>query len=106
MELLCDGVIELVPLPANSPALASPSADKSDSKSADQSQGVLKVHSLPIYHEKGGGGAEGNYFRENLTFSLSASKGLVIKPFSLPPLGEEGQKEKSPASTVKDGMDF
>lgn len=103
MELLCDGVIELVPLPANSPAL---STEKPDSKSADQSQGILKVHSLPIYHEKGGGGAEGNYFRENLTFSLSASKGLVIKPFSLPPLGEEGQKEKSPASTVKDGMDF
>ncbi|KAK1766778.1 Elongator complex protein 4 [Phialemonium atrogriseum] len=103
MELLCDGVIELVPLPANSPAL---SAEKLDSKSADQNQGLLRVHSLPIYHEKGGGGAEGNHFRENLTFSLSASKGLVIKPFSLPPLGEEGQKEKSPASTVKDGMDF
>jgi elongator complex protein 4 len=59
-----------------------------------------------VYHEKGGGGAENNHFREDLSFSLSASKGLVIKPFSLPPLGEEGSHEKSPASTVKDGMDF
>ena len=106
MELLCDGVIELVPLPPNSPALSAPSGTGADQKSGDQSQGILKVHSLPIYHEKGGGGAENNYFRENLTFSLSASKGLVIKPYSLPPLGDEGQKEKSPASTVKDGMEF
>lgn len=103
IELLSDGVIELVPLPAK-PGVAN--NEKDDSKSADHRQGLLKVHSLPVYHEKGGGGAENNHFRENLSFTLSASKGLVIKPFSLPPLGEEGQKEKSPASTVKDGIDF
>lgn len=103
MELLSDGVIELIPLPAN-PGAAPPSSG--DSKTVDKSQGLLRVHSLPIYHEKGGGGAENNHFREDLTFSLSASKGMVIKPFSLPPLGEEGVAEKSPASTVKDGIDF
>jgi elongator complex protein 4 len=103
MELLSDGVIELIPLPANPGA---PPPSSGDSKSEDKSQGLLRVHSLPIYHEKGGGGAENNHFREDLTFSLSASKGMVIKPFSLPPLGEEGQPEKSPASTVKDGIDF
>ncbi|KAL1845075.1 hypothetical protein VTK73DRAFT_1183 [Phialemonium thermophilum] len=108
MELVCDGVIELVPLPPDSPAFASPARSaKTDPKAADQSQGLLIVHSLPVYHEKGGGGAESNHFRENLVFSLSASKGLVIKPFSLPPLGgEDSDKGKSPASTVKDGLDF
>lgn len=105
MELLSDGVIELIPLPAN-PGAPPPSSGDAGSKSEDKSQGLLRVHSLPIYHEKGGGGAENNHFREDLTFSLSASKGMVIKPFSLPPLGEEGQPEKSPASTVKDGIDF
>ncbi|KAB5540491.1 PAXNEB protein-domain-containing protein [Coniochaeta sp. 2T2.1] len=96
IELLSDGVIELIPLPANPGA---PPPSSSDSKSEDKCQGLLRVHSLPIYHEKGGGGAENNHFREDLTFSLSASKGMVIKPFSLPPLGEEGHPEKSPAST-------
>lgn len=103
MELLSDGVIELIPLPANPGA---PPPTSGGAKSEEKSQGLLRVHSLPIYHEKGGGGAENNHFREDLTFSLSASKGLVIKPFSLPPLGEEGQPEKLPASTVKDGIDF
>ncbi|KAJ9139045.1 PAXNEB-domain-containing protein [Coniochaeta hoffmannii] len=103
VELLSDGAIELIPLPANPGA---PPPSLGDSKAEDKSQGLLRVHSLPIYHEKGGGGAENNHFREDLTFRLSESKGMVIKPFSLPPLGEEGQPEKSPASTVKDGIDF
>ncbi|KAK3323550.1 Elongator complex protein 4 [Cercophora scortea] len=103
MELLCDGVVELIPLPAT-PAVAAPT----DTKTVDQPQGLLKVHALPVYHEKGGGGAATSSFRENLSFSLSASKGLVIKPYSLPPMVEEEKpkKENSPASTVKDGIDF
>jgi len=102
MELLCDGVVELIPLPAN-PAAAAPT---SAAEKAEQVQGLLRVHTLPVYHEKGGGGGETSHFRENLSFNLSASKGLVIKPYSLPPMLEEEQKEKSPASTVKDGLDF
>lgn len=105
IELLCDGVLELIPLFAN-PAVPPPPIDKKDSKSSDQAQGLLKVHSLPIYHERGGGGAETSAFRETLSFSLSASKGLTIKPYSLPPMEEDTQKEKSPASTIKDGIDF
>ena len=104
IELLCDGVVELIPLPAN-PGAAAP-VDKKDAKAAEQPQGLLRVHTLPVYHERGGGGAETSSFRETLSFSLSASKGLTIKPYSLPPMVDDEHKEKSPASTVKDGLDF
>lgn len=104
IELLSDGVLEMIPLP---PKLgAAPPSSSSASKVQDQSQGILRVHSLPVYHEKGGGGAESNHFREDLSFHMSSSKGLVIQPYVLPPMEEDDHKEKSPASTVKDGIDF
>lgn len=104
IELLSDGVLEMIPLP---PKLgATPPSTSGASKVQDQSQGILRVHSLPIFHEKGGGGLENNQFREDLSFHLSSTKGLVIQPYVLPPLEEEDQKEKSPASTVKYGIDF
>ncbi|KAL1869887.1 Elongator subunit elp4 [Diaporthe australafricana] len=103
-ELLSDGVLEMIPLP---PKLgATPASSNSESKVQEQSQGILRVHSLPIFHEKGGGGAENNHFREDLSFHLSGTKGLVIQPYVLPPMEEEDHKEKSPASTVKDDIDF
>ncbi|KAK0714943.1 Elongator complex protein 4 [Lasiosphaeris hirsuta] len=104
MEILCDGVVELIPLLAHPGAAAL--SDKKDPKANEQPQGLLKIHALPVYHEKGGGGAETSAFRETLSFSLSASKGLIIKPYSLPPMEEEDHKEKSPAGTVKDDIDF
>lgn len=104
VELLADGVLEMIPLP---PKLgAAPPSSNSESKVQEQSQGILRVHSLPIFHEKGGGGAENHHFREDLSFHLSGTKGLVIQPYVLPPMEEEDHKEKSPASTVKDGIDF
>lgn len=104
IELLSDGVLEMIPLP---PKLgAAPPSSSGSSKVQDQSQGILRVHSLPIFHEKGGGGAENNHFREDLSFHMSSTKGLVIQPYVLPPLEEEDHHEKSPASTVKDGLDF
>lgn len=104
IELISDGVLEMIPLP---PKLgAAPPSSSSTSKVQDQSQGILRVHSLPVFHEKGGGGAENNHFREDLSFHMSSTKGLVIQPYVLPPLEEEDHKEKSPASTVKDGVDF
>lgn len=104
IELLSDGVLEMVPLP---PKLgAAPPSSGSASKVQDQSQGILRVHSLPVFHEKGGGGAENNHFREDLSFHLSSTKGLVIQPYVLPPMEEEDHNKKSPASTVKDGIEF
>lgn len=104
IELLSDGVLEMIPLP---PKLgAAPPSSSGASKNQDQSQGILRVHSLPVYHEKGGGGAESNHFREDLSFHMSSTKGLVIQPYVLPPMEEEDHKEKTPASTVKEGIDF
>ena len=105
IELLCDGAIELVPLPPETAADPMPAKNDKD-KDSEKVQGMVRVYTLPVYHEKGGGGAGGNHFRENLSFSLSASRGMVIKPYSLPPMVDEEHHEKSPASTVKDGMDF
>ncbi|KAI1780152.1 PAXNEB-domain-containing protein [Hypoxylon cercidicola] len=104
MELLSDGVIELIPL-QSSAVHAPPPSSKSDSKSEDQIQGLLKIHSLPIFHEKGGGSSETNSAHGDLSFSLSRSKGLVIKPFYLPPVGEDDQ-EKKKSDSSKGNMEF
>ncbi len=97
IELVCDGVIELIPLPANPgappPPPPSSSSSGSGAEKSDPVQGLLKVHTLPVFHEKGGGGVGASSFREMMGFSLSASRGLVIKPYSLPPLEAEGEGE-------------
>jgi elongator complex protein 4 len=92
MELLSDGVLELVPL-SLSAVHTHPPSEKLDSRSEEQTQGLLRIHSLPIFHEKGGGGTDG-HAREDMSFSLSRTKGLIIRPFSLPPLvNDEPEKE-------------
>lgn len=53
---------------------------------------MLKIHRLPIFHEKGGGSA--GFAGDDLAFSLSRRKGLVIKPYSLPPVEDEGEEQK------------
>ncbi|KAI1074613.1 paxneb protein [Whalleya microplaca] len=102
MELLCDGVLELIPLQSTS-IHAPPPSSKSDSKSEEQIQGLLKVHSLPIFHEKGGGSSDAH--SEDQSFSLSRSKGLTIKPYYLPPVGDDDKGEKGEESS-KPSMDF
>ncbi|KAI5457212.1 PAXNEB protein-domain-containing protein [Mariannaea sp. PMI_226] len=81
MELLCDGVIEMIPLQHQAPLAREPGSE-------EKGQGLLRAHSLPVFHEKGGG-LEGSWTREDLSFKLSSSNGLVIMPFSLPPVGDE-----------------
>ncbi|OTB11628.1 hypothetical protein K445DRAFT_77517 [Daldinia sp. EC12] len=104
MELLSDGVFELIPL-QSSAVHAPPPSSKSDSKSDEQTQGLVKIHSLPIFHEKGGGSSEGYAAHGDLSFSLSRSKGLVIKPFYLPPVGED-EEEKKKGDSSKGSMEF
>lgn len=75
MEILSDGVLEMLPIPWQRNEL-------SDSKDQEAVQGLLKVHSLPIETERGTGLGAG----VDLSFRLSMSSGLVIKPYSLPPI--------------------
>lgn len=83
MEVLFDGVIELVHL-HRPPHISG----TSDERGVDKVQGLVRVHTLPVFHERGGG-LQGTWDREDMSFYLSASSGLVIKPFSLPPVGTE-----------------
>ena len=102
-ELLCDGVLELIPLEHKLQLSRDPSKE-------DKAQGMLRAHSLPVFHEKGGG-LEGSWNREDLSFKLSSSNGLVITPFSLPPIGDEEEENKEKDSkggneTKKESLDF
>lgn len=72
---------------------------------------MLKFHRLPIFHEKGGGGGQISGFSDDLAFSLSRKKGLVIKPFSLPPLegdieAQQGGLEPDSGKATKVDIDF
>lgn len=89
MEILSDGVLELAPFPSTS--LAVKTAPSATTIQEEPPQGMLKVHRLPVFHERGGGGGEASGFGDDLAFTLSRRKGLVIKPFSLPPV--EGDTE-------------
>ncbi|RKF59288.1 Elongator complex protein 4 [Erysiphe neolycopersici] len=99
MELLSDGVLELAPLTS---AVSATFSSEVKSARDEAPQGILKIHKLPIFHEKGGGNIVGGLSRvgDNLAFSLSRRKGLIIKPFSLPPIS--GDLEIKSASSEKE----
>ncbi|KAH7355289.1 Elongator complex protein 4 [Rhexocercosporidium sp. MPI-PUGE-AT-0058] len=88
VEILSDGVLELAPFPS---AAVATKSNPTSTIQEEPPQGMLKIHRLPIFHEKGGGGGEASGFGDDLAFTLSRRKGLVIKPFSLPPV--EGDSE-------------
>jgi elongator complex protein 4 len=75
----CDGVLELCPVSETT---------RARSTTGKQVQGHVSQHCLPIHHERGGGWEGGNW-RGNLSFKLSRSDGLVMEPFSLPPVDQE-----------------
>ncbi|KAI1352406.1 Elongator complex protein 4 [Xylaria sp. FL0043] len=101
MELLCDGALEFIPLQSTSIHKPPPSSKK-DGNDDEKVQGLIKVHSLPIFHEKGGGSHSA---LDDQSFSLSRSKGLIIKPFYLPPADSDENEHKS-GDSAKPSMDF
>ncbi len=86
--MLADGVLELQPFPA--PAIAPPGTSGT-ATAEEPPQGMLRVHRLPIFHEKGGGGAMDG---DDLAFSLSRRRGLAIRLYSLPPVDEDPEAER------------
>jgi elongator complex protein 4 len=97
MEILSDGVLELAPFPSTPIALkVAPGATTAQE---EPPQGMLKVHRLPVFHERGGGGGEASGFSDDLAFTLSRRRGLVIKPFSLPPVQGDSQAQQGGLET-------
>lgn len=100
IEHLCDGVLELAPFPhrveLDPPG---PGIGKADEKP----QGMVKIHKLPVFSEKGGGGGGG----DDLAFSLSRKR-FMIRPYSLPPVegDEEAQRGEAERGKMKVDVDF
>ncbi|KAK6586976.1 hypothetical protein PZA11_000266 [Diplocarpon coronariae] len=108
MELLSDGVLELTPFPSTA---VTTKWNPSLTLQEEPPQGMLKIHRLPVFHEKGGGGGEQSGFGDDLAFTLSMRKGLVIKPFSLPPVegdtgGQQGGLEHEHGKATKLDLEF
>lgn len=85
IEILCDSVMEIMPFLSR--PIQVPTAQPELIFGQDETpQGMLKVHRLPILHEKGGGVFELDGLKGDLAFTLSRRKGLVVRPFCLPPV--------------------
>lgn len=91
LEMLSDAVLELqvlsmAPLHGNA-------------------QGLLNIHALPIYQERGGGPQTiGSH--ANLAFKLSGPGGLLIEQFSLPPIDGEDDTERGRGGNQAEKVEF
>jgi elongator complex protein 4 len=98
IELLSDGVLELAPFPHSSSLGAANSTSGAATSQEEPPQGMMKVHRLPIFHERGGGNPEG--MTEDWAFTLSRRK-FAIKPFSLPPLEGDNEAQRGEVADSK-----
>jgi elongator complex protein 4 len=96
IELLNDGVIELVPFPhtANTDSQSSTIASGT---TEEQPQGLLRLHRLPILHERGSGN---NISGDDWAFNMSRRK-FAVKPFSLPPIEGDIEAQQAVVSEHK-----
>ncbi|KAI9750056.1 MAG: hypothetical protein M4579_006623 [Chaenotheca gracillima] len=106
IELLSDGVMELTPFPHH---VDSGTAAGAATAQEEQPQGLVKIHRLPIFHERGGGGSgassggTGPDLGDDLAFTVSRRR-FAIKPFSLPPMegDQEAQQQQQPQSEAQE----
>jgi len=96
IELLNDGVLELTPFPHSADAELQ-SQRGSAGTQEEPARGLLRVHRLPIFHERGIGNGT---TVDDWTFTLSRRK-FTIKPFNLPPV--EGDTEAQQAGAEPKG---
>ena len=96
MELLSDGVLELAPFPHATDLGPSTTSTRAGGAQEDAPQGMFKVHRLPIFHEKGGGGTGSGTVGEDFAFTVSRRK-FGIKPFSLPPVEGDTEAQRGEA---------
>lgn len=106
MELLSDGVIEIAPFPHTVDPGPSKTTSGAATAQEESPQGLMKVHQLPVFHEKGGGGGSGS-LGDDLAFTVSRRK-FLIKPFSLPPVegDTEAQQGETSGKPTKVDIDF
>lgn len=109
MELLSDGVLELAPFPHSIDVGPSITTSGAATAQEEKPQGMVRVHRLPVFHEKGGGGGGGGggCVGDDLAFTVSRRK-FMIKPFSLPPVegDTEAQKGEADGKPTKIDIDF
>lgn len=99
MEILSDGVLELTPFPHHVDSLA---ASGAATAGEEKPQGLVKIHRLPVFHEKGGGGGARSGLGDDLAFTVSRRK-FVIAKFSLPPLEGDREAQEGVALKAADG---
>lgn len=99
IERLVDGVVELAPFPHTFDVSRVPGAREKDE---EKPQGMVRVHALPVFTERGGGEGKGitNGGGDDLCFVVSRRK-FMIRAFDLPPIegDTDAQKEQTSAHT-------
>ena len=104
MEIITDGVVELVPFPHTTDEGPGLTTSGAATAQEEKPQGLVKVHKLPVVYDRGGGNGAG--VGDDLAFTVSRRK-FVIKPFSLPPIEGDVEAQKGETGgTKKLDLDF
>jgi elongator complex protein 4 len=85
LEILSDGVIELLPLPRRT--AAKPTAGQ------EEPQGLVKLWKLPVLGEKGGGVGAALGAGEDLAFLVTRRR-FEIMAYSLPPADDDEEEQE------------
>jgi len=90
-------VIEFTPFPhAFDEGPGTLSTSGAATSQEEQPQGMVKVHKVPVFHERGGGGGGLKSMGDDLAFTVSRRR-FTIKPFSLPPAEGDTEAQKGTA---------